>query len=384
MTARPPCGRMPTTFEPAMKIAIILGTRPEIIRLSCIIERLDQLCDVHLAHTGQNYEHTLSDVFFQELGVRAPDSYLGIAGGKFSDRVGAILAAAQRTFEAERPDRLLVLGDTDSALSAFVAKRMGIPVLHMEAGNRCFDDRVPEEVNRRVIDGCSDLLMPYTERSRENLLREGFPSNRVLVIGNPIKEVLDRHADRFDASTIHADLGLEPRGYLLLTLHRQETVDHPDLLRVTMTSIEAAAESLGLPIVFSLHPRTRDRLHKLGLIPEKPLWRLCEPFGYFDFVALHARGPLRADRQRDRSGGVRDPPGADGHPSRRDRTSGDPGMRKQCAGGYRQRWARDAHRGRLHGLHGLRRATRIHGPVRQLDRRQAHARSAPSGHVYRY
>jgi len=269
-----------------VKIAVVLGTRPEIIRLSCVIERLDQLCDLHLVHTGQNYERSLSDVFFEQLGVRAPDRHLKVAGHRFGDRVGAILPAAQRVLEEERPDRLLVLGDTDSALSAYVAKRMGIPVLHMEAGNRCYDDRVPEEVNRRVIDSCSDLLMPYTERSRQNLIREGFPSHRVLVIGNPIKEVLDRHQASIRAATIRDDLGLERDRYLLLTLHRQETVDQPERLQARLEEIGAAAGDLGLPVVFSVHPRTREWMDKLGLTPAGELWRLCEPFGYFDFVAL--------------------------------------------------------------------------------------------------
>lgn len=269
-----------------MKIAIVLGTRPEIIRLSCVIERLDQLCQLHVVHTGQNFEHSLSTVFFEQLGVRAPDRYLGVAGERFGDRVGAILPAVQDVLEEERPDRLLVLGDTDSALSAYVAKRMGIPVLHMEAGNRCYDDRVPEEVNRRVIDSCSDLLMPYTEQSRRNLIREGFPGNHILVIGNPIKEVLDRHVTRIGAATVRADLGLEPDRYLLLTLHRQETVDHPERLQARLEEIAAAAGDLGLPVVFSVHPRTREWMDKLGLTPDGDLWRLCEPFGYFDFVAL--------------------------------------------------------------------------------------------------
>jgi UDP-N-acetylglucosamine 2-epimerase (non-hydrolysing) len=269
-----------------VKIAIVLGTRPEIIRLSCVIERLDRHCELHLVHTGQNFDRSLSDVFFEELGVRGPDRHLGVIGDSFAHRVGAILAMTQQMFEEERPDRLLVLGDTDSALSAYVAKRMGIPVLHMEAGNRCFDDRVPEEVNRRVIDGCSDLLLPYTERSRDNLLREGFPANRVLVIGNPIKEVLDRHEALIGARPIRADLGLESDRYLLLTLHRQETVDHPHRLRAMLEEVGAAAADLGLPVVFSVHPRTREWIERLGLRPEGDLWRLCEPFGYFDFVAL--------------------------------------------------------------------------------------------------
>jgi UDP-N-acetylglucosamine 2-epimerase (non-hydrolysing) len=271
-----------------MKVLIVLGTRPEIIRLNCIIERLDTLCDVHLAHTGQNFEASLSDVFFQELGVRVPDRHFGVPGGDFTERIGGILQATQRTIEEERPDRLLVLGDTDSALSAFVAKRMGIPVLHLEAGNRCFDDRVPEEVNRRVIDQSSDVLLPYTNRSRDNLLREGFHPSRVLVVGNPIKEVMDRHARRIASATAREDLGLEQRGYLLLTLHRQETVDHPERLRALLDELAAAAEQLALPIVFSVHPRTRERLEQLGIGGDSELLRLCEPFGYLDFVALLA------------------------------------------------------------------------------------------------
>jgi len=269
-----------------LKVAIVLGTRPEIIRLSCVIERLDRHCDLHVVHTGQNFDRALSDVFFEELGVRAPNQHLAVTGASFAHRVGAILSGTQQMFEEERPDRLLVLGDTDSALSAYVAKRMGIPVLHMEAGNRCFDDRVPEEVNRRVIDSCSDLLLPYTERSRDNLLREGFPAHRVFVIGNPIKEVLDRHEQRIGAATVRDDLDLRADSYLLLTLHRQETVDHPDRLRAILEEIDAAALDLGLPVVFSVHPRTREWMDKLGLTPAADFWKLCEPFGYFDFVAL--------------------------------------------------------------------------------------------------
>jgi UDP-N-acetylglucosamine 2-epimerase (non-hydrolysing) len=267
-----------------MKLAIVLGTRPEIIRLSLLIERLDDLCELSLIHTGQNFDPKLSDVFFEELGVRAPDHHLRIEGEGFAARVGSILEATAALFAEQRPDRLLLLGDTDSAMSAYVAKRMGIPVLHMEAGNRCFDDRVPEEVNRRIIDQASDVLLPYTERSRENLLREGFHPSRVLTIGNPIKEVLDAHADSIAGSTVHADLGISVGEYLLLTLHRQETVDHDERLRRLLAEVEDAARDLELPVVFSVHPRTRRRLESLGIGGDR--WRLCDPFGYFDFVAL--------------------------------------------------------------------------------------------------
>jgi UDP-N-acetylglucosamine 2-epimerase (non-hydrolysing) len=268
-----------------MKVLVALGTRPEIIRLSCVIERLDRLCDVHFVHTGQNFDPALSDVFFEELGVREPDRLLGVTGDRFGARVGRILEAMHEVLEEEEPDRMLVLGDTDSAMSAYVAKRLGIPVIHMEAGNRCFDDRVPEEVNRRLIDQASDVLLPYTNGSRRNLMREGFHPAQILVTGNPIKEVLDRHQESIAASSVTADLGVEPGRYLVLTLHRQETTDVGDRLPSLIEEVADAAERLDLPVVFSVHPRTRERLEGSGLADDG-LFQLCEPFGYFDFVAL--------------------------------------------------------------------------------------------------
>jgi UDP-N-acetylglucosamine 2-epimerase (non-hydrolysing) len=274
-----------------MKVLAVLGTRPEIIRLSRVIERLDRRCDLTLIHTGQNFDPSLSDVFFDELGVRAPDRYLGIAGDGFAERVGQILTAIDPVMAELSPDRLLVLGDTDSGLSAYVAKRRGIPVFHMEAGNRCFDDRVPEEVNRRVIDHSSDVLMPYTNRSRDNLLREGIHPSRILVTGNPIKEVMDRHEEQVAASSALADLKVEAGGYLLLTVHRQETVDVEERLRSLLQGAVEGANELGVPLVFSVHPRTRSRLEQFGIAVDDDAVRQYEPFGFFDFVALerHAR-----------------------------------------------------------------------------------------------
>jgi UDP-N-acetylglucosamine 2-epimerase (non-hydrolysing) len=269
-----------------MKVLAVLGTRPEIIRLSRVIERLDDHCDLTLVHTGQNFDPSLSDVFFDELGVRAPDRYLGIVGDGFADRVGRILAGVDPVLTEVEPDRLLVLGDTDSGLSAYVAKRRGIPVYHMEAGNRCFDDRVPEEVNRRVIDHSSDVLMPYTNRSRDNLLREGIHPSRILVTGNPIKEVMDSHEERIAASGALKDLDVESGGYLLLTVHRQETVDVEARLRSLLQGAVEGANNLGIPLVFSVHPRTRGRLEEFGLSVEEEPIRPYEPFGFFDFVAL--------------------------------------------------------------------------------------------------
>src|SRR5215210_2109752 len=191
-----------------MKVMTVLGTRPEIIRLSRIIEKIDRLADPHvLVHTGQNYEPKLSDLFFEQLKIRKPDHYLGARGETFGEQIGQIFALSERVMIQEQPDLVLVLGDTNSALSAVVAKRLGIPVYHMEAGNRCYDDRVPEEVNRRIIDHCSDVLMPYTERSRMNLLREGIAGERIFVTGNPIYEVIRHFEARVQQSGVLSRLG---------------------------------------------------------------------------------------------------------------------------------------------------------------------------------
>lgn len=269
-----------------MKVLTILGTRPEIIRLSLIIDKLDRLCDHVLVHTGQNYDERLKDVFFRELGVRAPDRELGIRGTSFGEQVAAIIAASERVFAEERPDRLLVLGDTNSGLAAFVARRLGIPVFHLEAGNRCYDERVPEEVNRRVIDHCSDVLMPYTERSRANLLREGFAGERVFVVGNPIYEVMRRHEPAIAASDVLARLGIEPQRYFLVTMHRQENVDVEERLRALFDGLTCLAGDYQLPIVCSLHPRTQAKMRAFGLAADDPAIRLYPPFGFVDFLAL--------------------------------------------------------------------------------------------------
>jgi UDP-N-acetylglucosamine 2-epimerase (non-hydrolysing) len=269
-----------------MKIATVLGTRPEIIRLCRVIEKLDALCDHTLIHTGQNYDPNLNDIFFRDLGVRKPDHFLGAQSGRFGDQVGQILARCEEVFLKNRPDRLLILGDTNSGLAAFIAKRMGIPVYHMEAGNRCYDDRVPEEVNRRVIDHSSDVLMPYTERSRANLLREGIASNRIFVTGNPIKEVIEHYRDRIDASDALSRLGVEPQKFFLVTMHRAENVDIESRLRALTTALEELHKEYGMPIICSLHPRTRNKMLAFGLNVENAQIRFMEPLGFFDFIAL--------------------------------------------------------------------------------------------------
>lgn len=269
-----------------MKLMTVLGTRPEIIRLSRLIPVLDALCDHVLVHTGQNFDRNLSDVFFDELGVRPPDHYLGVQAESFGEQVGRILSACERVMLAEQPDRLLILGDTNSGLSALVAKRLGIPVYHMEAGNRCYDDRVPEEVNRRVIDHSSDVLLPYTERSRANLLREGIAGERVFVTGNPIKEVLDHYAPQIAASQALDKLGLEAGRYFLVTLHRAENVDQSARLAQFIAALGRLHEAYGLPVACSLHPRTRSQLAKQGQTLDGSGVRAFEPVGFFDFVRL--------------------------------------------------------------------------------------------------
>jgi len=269
-----------------MKIMTILGTRPEIIRFSLIIEKLDRLCDHVLVHTGQNFDASLSDVFFQELGVRQPNHYLAVRGDTFGEQIGRIIAASEQVLLAEKPDRLLILGDTNSALSAIVAKRMGIPVYHMEAGNRCYDDRVPEEVNRRIIDHCSDVLMPYTERSRANLLREGIPGERIYVTGNPIYEVIQHYDASIQKSSILSELALEKGRYFLVTMHRAENVDVEERLLGLTTALNQVQREYQVPVIVSTHPRTRARMEAFGVGLDNDQIRFMSPFGFFDFITL--------------------------------------------------------------------------------------------------
>jgi len=269
-----------------MKVMTVLGTRPEIIRLSRLIPLLDEMCDHTLVHTGQNYDARLSDLFFSDLGVREPDAYLGVRASGFGEQIGQILTGIEELFLEKRPERLLVLGDTNSGLVSLVAKRLGIQVFHMEAGNRCYDDRVPEEVNRRVIDHSSTVLMPYTNRSKENLLAEGIQRERIFVTGNPIKEVLDHYEPQVKASAILNELGLTPADYFLVTMHRAENVDNDARLITLMTSLGELHRSTGKRVVCSVHPRTRSKLDSLSDAPDLTGVELLEPFGFFDFIRL--------------------------------------------------------------------------------------------------
>lgn len=269
-----------------MRVHTLFGTRPEIIRLSEVIKRLDEVCDQTLVHTGQNFDPNLSDLFFEDLNLRKPDINLGIRSTSAADQIGQIITRTGEVLARERPDRLLILGDTNSGLAAFVAARLGIPVYHMEAGNRCHDDRVPEEINRRVIDHSSDVLMPYTYRSKENLVREGIARERIFVTGNPIGEVLETHRARIDASSVVDRLALEPGGYFLSTIHRAENVDDPIRLEKILRGLSMVAENYGKAMVLSVHPRTAAKLDETGLRSKFPDLNFLTPLGLFDFVRL--------------------------------------------------------------------------------------------------
>jgi UDP-N-acetylglucosamine 2-epimerase (non-hydrolysing) len=264
------------------KILTILGTRPEIIRLSRIMPKLDQICDHRVLHTGQNYDATLNDIFFDQLKLRQPDCVLE-SRGTIGQQLAATMIGVEQYINEFRPDAVLVLGDTNSGLSAIVCERMGVPVFHMEAGNRCYDMLVPEEKNRRLIDSISTYNLPYTELSRQNLLREGAQNNRVFVTGNPIKEVLDYYCNNIENSTILTQLKLEPNQYIVATAHRAENVDDPTRLANILSAMENVAQEY--PIVFSCHPRTRQRLMDLGITISDCII-LLEPMGFFDFVHL--------------------------------------------------------------------------------------------------
>ena len=269
-----------------MKIMTVLGTRPEIIRLSRVIEKLDKLCDHVLVHTGQNFDANLSDIFFSELKVRKPNHYLGVKGDSFGQQAGRMLEKVDAVMAREKPDRLLILGDTNSGLSAILAKRRGIPVFHMEAGNRCYDDRVPEEVNRRVIDHSSDVLMPYTERSRQNLLKEGIEGQRIFVTGNPILEVIDHYEPEIAKSQIHKKLGLKKKNYFLVTLHRAENVDLKPRLKNLLEALDSVQKEYKLPLILSLHPHTRQKIEQFAVKLSNPDIHLIDPPGFFPFISL--------------------------------------------------------------------------------------------------
>lgn len=268
-----------------LKVMTVLGTRPEIIRLSRVMALLDIYCDHTIVHTGQNYDYELNEIFFQELGIRRPDIFLNAAGATPSISIGQILIKIDDVFAHSKPDALLVLGDTNSCLSVIAAKRHKIPIFHMEAGNRCFDFKVPEEINRKIVDHISDVNLTYSQIAKDYLLREGLPPDRVIKTGSPMKEVLSFYSGKIEASPILGQLNLEPKNYFLVSVHREENVDSPEQLILFAELINVLANKYRVPIIVSTHPRTRKRIDALG-ITFNALVRLSKPFGFIDYVAL--------------------------------------------------------------------------------------------------
>jgi UDP-N-acetylglucosamine 2-epimerase (non-hydrolysing) len=273
-----------------MRVLTVLGTRPEIIRLSRVIPRLDALVDHVLVHTGQNHTDNLSRVFFEELGVRDPDEFLGVDTSGFGRQLATLFEGFERILDQVKPDRVLLLGDTNSALVAFNCSRRQIPVYHMEAGNRCYDNRVPEEVNRRVIDHCSTVLLPYTHRSAANLVQEGIARDRIFVTGNPILEVIRFHQAKIDASPALQQHDLTRGQYLLATLHRAENVDSPEIFSGLCTALEQVAELFDMPLLLSVHPRIEQAISKLQF-PSGRI-RTVRAMPFFEFVRLEQNARL--------------------------------------------------------------------------------------------
>lgn len=265
-----------------LKVITIVGTRPELIRLSRVIARLDQTVDHRLVHTGQNYDYSLNQVFFDDLGIRKPDHLLGVDTSTLGKVLGETLIRSEEVLRAEQPDAVLVLGDTNSSIAAIMAKRMRIPVYHMEAGNRCFDENVPEETNRRLVDHVADFNLVYSEHARRNLLAEGLHPRRILLTGSPMLEVLETYRQQIDASDVVRRLGLTDRGYFLVSAHREENVDSPARLKMLLECLTAVHREFGLPVLVSTHPRTRKRLDAMGA-PIPPGVQFHEPFGFHDY-----------------------------------------------------------------------------------------------------
>ncbi|MES2176536.1 MAG: UDP-N-acetylglucosamine 2-epimerase (non-hydrolyzing) [Gemmatimonadota bacterium] len=273
-----------------MRILTVVGTRPEIIRLSVLIPKLDAHFDHVLVHTGQNHSANLSDIFFRDLKVRQPDRFLGVDTSSFAAQLAGLFTGFEQVLDSYQPDRVLILGDTNSGLLAYNAKRRQIPVFHMEAGNRCFDDRVPEEVNRKVIDHCSRVLMPYTHRSAANLVEEGIARHRIFVTGNPIFEVLNAFEAEIEASDALARHGVEKGEYLLATMHRAENVDDPATFQGLCSALGRVAAMYDRPLILSVHPRIRDRL-TASSFPEGEV-RSIEAMPFFEFVKLQKNAAL--------------------------------------------------------------------------------------------
>lgn len=269
------------------KFMVIAGTRPEWIRLSRVIHALEETAPTVIVHTGQNYDYELNEIFFRDLGLRKPDHFLDAAGATASETIGNVIVATDRVIRAEEPSAALILGDTNSCLAAIPARKNKVPVFHMEAGNRCFDFNVPEELNRRLVDHASDFNLCYTEHARRHLLAEGLPHRRIFVTGSPMNEVLTAYRPQIDASDVLDRLGLAVQGYFIASFHREENVDNPRNLAAILSALESVSTEYDLPVIVSTHPRTRKQLESMGAVPKGLVFH--KPFGFHDYNKLQLK-----------------------------------------------------------------------------------------------
>ena len=323
-----------------LKLMTVIGTRPEIIRLSAVIKKCDKYFDQILVHTGQNYDYTLNQIFFEDLGLRAPDFYLDAVGKDLGETIGNIIAKSYALMAEQKPDALLILGDTNSCLCAIGAKRLHIPIFHMEAGNRCFDECLPEETNRRIVDHIADVNMCYSEHARRYLNAEGTAKERTFVTGSPMAEVLHANLAKIEASDVLKRLGLEPHQYMLLSAHREENIDTEKNFLDLFTSINRLAETYDMPILYSCHPRSRKRLEAMNFRLD-PRVKLHEPLGFHDYNHLQMNAFCVVSRFGHAAGGVEflferwAPFPRRLHPHLH-RAAGSPGQGLLCAGRHRR------------------------------------------------
>jgi len=268
-----------------LKLVTILGTRPEIIKLAETIKDSDKYFDHSLVHTGQNYDYTLNEIFFEEIGIRKPDYFLDCVGSNLGDTMGNVIAKSYEILQKLKPDAVLILGDTNSALSAISAKRLKIPIFHMEAGNRCFDENLPEEINRKIVDHISDVNLPYSSVAKQNLLTEGVKPETIFITGSPMKQLIDNSLDKINNSDVLTRLKVHKDGYMLVSAHREENVDSPTKLSGLIGALNSVAEKYNMPLIFSTHPRTKDRIEKTNLVLHKNISSM-KPFGFYDYNKL--------------------------------------------------------------------------------------------------